>query len=101
MALSLVSLNAVTSTGPGGVLTFHEPKSNVSMQVIVTGSPSECVVDLQGSLDGSNFFGMSSVLTGSPSCALAAFPILYLRASLRTLSGGSSPTVTAIVAAAG
>src|SRR5262245_60250675 len=101
MALTLVSLDAVTVTGPGAVLSFHEPKSNVSMQVIVTGSPTESVTDLQGSLDGVNFFGMCSVLTGSPSCAFAGFPILHLRASLRTLSGGSAPTVTAIIAAGG
>ncbi len=102
MALSLVSLDAVTTTGPGAAIAFHEPKSNLSMQVIMTGEPSSYVVYLEASLDGVNFVKLTAVSpTNSQLINFASCPALYLRANLAVLSGGTSPTCTAIVAAAG
>lgn len=100
-----VSLNAATSTGPGSVITFDEPKSAVSMQVVVTGSPTDADVVIEGSLDGTTFTTLtaSTNYASSHNGEIASFsgkPVLAVRANLTTLIGGSSPTVTAKILAA-
>jgi len=82
------------------------------MAVSTTGSPSSVSVDLEGSLDGSFWFALGrlndlSALTVGPDPyggqdTSATFKhahwVRHVRANLLTLSGGSSPTVTALIA---
>ena len=98
------SLDAVTVSGPGSVLAFDKPMPFLSMQVQSTGSPTyNCILEI--SLDGVNFFagnagGASDNLYAMSFSGGAACPVLYARAHLTTITGGTSPTVTAIIAAA-
>ena len=100
MALSGKSLDAATTTGPGSVISFDEPKSSISLQVTTTGNPTYTVV-VEVSLDGFHFFsgggrtsdGITPMGLGAPT------PVVAARANLTSLSGGTSPTVTAFVAA--
>jgi len=100
MTLVEKSLDAVSVTGPGSVLSFDKPRSPLSMQVSVTGAPSSAVVALQTSLDGTTWFDASGVSGGTPTnMCLTGMLALHARANLVELTGGSSPTVTAIIAA--
>lgn len=64
--------------------------------VIVTGTPATCVITLEGSIDGTNFFDISGnqTCTASLMFHVVEKPVLYVRPNLTTLTGGSSPTVT-------
>lgn len=97
-----VSLSAVAVTGAGSVQALSRPCKNVSMQVSFTGGSPTVKVNLQGSIDGSNWFTLVSFDTGSSNVSgdvvgAATITVLYLRANVATLSGGTSPTVTATV----
>lgn len=75
------------------------------MQVVLTGSPTACIVDLEGSLNGTNWFRLArwSIAGGQASGDLvfsSATPASQTRANLTTLTGGTAPTVTAKVASA-
>jgi hypothetical protein len=102
MALVAKSLDAATSTGPGTLVEFDVPKSIFSMEVVADGSPSSVVVTLQGTLDGTHFVTLGTVsLSGNDFNIIHATSVyVAVRANLTTLSGGSSPTVTATIAAA-
>ncbi len=66
-------------------------------QVVVTGSPTTALVAMEGSLDGTNWTLLAELNCG-PSGAIFEFQVksmAYVRARLKTLSGGTAPTVTA------
>jgi hypothetical protein len=98
MPLVGTSLNAATAAGAGVAVTFDTPKTDVSMQVATTGGPT-FNVDFEVSLDGIHWVAARSF--GSPGISnlqgTGAFPVLSARANLTSLSGGTSPTVTAVV----
>jgi len=105
MPLVGTSLSSATSTGAGIAVTFDTPKTQVSMQVTVTGSPSNYEVDLEVSLDGINFTQCQSIAHGGPNPGITVvpsgfFPVLSARGNLILLTGGTSPTVTAVIVAA-
>jgi hypothetical protein len=100
MASSVVSLNAATAVGPGAPLTFSTPTLiNGAIQVFSTGSPSFVNVEVEITLDGTNWV---------PDTQISSLPRYFqfqrvafgVRANLIGLSGGTSPAVTAIIAAA-
>jgi len=98
------SLNAVTTTGIGGVMIMSAPHNNVSMQVVSTGSPTAVKANLEGSIDGINFTPLAVFDTGAGATNLAiasstSTMVLYARANLLTLTGGTTPTVTARILA--
>jgi hypothetical protein len=104
--LTVISLNAVSATGPGQAAAFDTPKAKVGAQVTVTGSPGASAdINLEGSLDGVNFVDLGTIVAAVPGAGgsmLSFFnvaPILFLRANLTTING-SITSVTAIVAAA-
>lgn len=107
MSLLLTSLNAVTATGAGGVLSLHKPLALFAMQVTYTGSPTNVEVDFEGTLDGINFTRLfvmqnqNGQIGGGPQNGGYAGPYLCIavRANLIALTGGTSPTVTATIAA--
>lgn len=115
MKLPFVSLNAATSTGEGAARDLERPTRRFTMAVSAAGSPSSVVVDLEGSLDGSFWLSLGrqngvGLLTVGPDPYWVggntysgtemrhAHFVRYARANVVTLSGGSSPTVTALIA---
>jgi len=108
------SIAAAAATGAGVSSHLGLPMPIHSMQVVTTGVPTGCVVDLEGSLDGTNWFLLvrwditvqanKEFVTASAFAGtnLRAFPVVsYVRANLTTLSGGTAPTVTATIASFG
>lgn len=101
----LKSLDAVASTGPGSELNFDSPRyfGVVSLQVFFTGSPSDVEVNLEGTLDGVTWNSMGNWHSPENPGLIASIgvsPVLGLRANLVSLTGGTSPTVTALIATA-
>ncbi len=109
-SLSGLSLNAVTATGSGAVFSWGEPKTVAGMQVSVTGSPTNFNMNLEGTIDGTNFFtlvsaSISSLVVwagggGTGGSINSMPPVTGVRANLTSISGGTSPTFTATVAVA-
>ena len=96
--LPFTSLSGATSTGPGTTKDLEGAFGQHLMLVATTGSPAALTVDLEGSHDGVNWVVLSSFTIGGTHARLIDWPLRYLRANLSTLSGGSSPTVTATIA---
>jgi len=71
---------------------------NFTWQLTDTGSPSSVSCQLQGSLDGSNWFNIGAAALTAPGLqTIATTPLAFIRANLTTLSGGTSPTVTVLL----
>lgn len=92
-AASFSAQNAVGQTAAVdvGVASVH------AIQLVVTGSPAGCTYRLQGSNDGTNWFDISAsdiTCTSSAVSFEANKPARFVRGDLKTLTGGSSPTVT-------
>jgi len=87
---------ALTSTGqtPSFNVVALSPISH-TVQILLTGSPTGCAVQLEGSLDNTNWENLS----GTQDCtSVTMFHVVnrtvpHVRGNLTTLSGGSSPTV--------
>ena len=100
-----ISLDAVSEDTEGSVLKLvGENNTAHSMQVILTGSPTAAIVQLQGALDpiDPTWFSIAefSIAAGDATGAIknvSACPVMALRAVLTGLTGGTSPTVTALV----
>lgn len=93
-------LDAVTATGAGAAFSVPEKPTGgqfgaFTWQIIITGAPTSITVNLEGSLDGTNWFQLDTY-TGSANAMqhVVNKPVAYLRGNLVTLTGGSSPTVT-------
>jgi hypothetical protein len=101
MTLVAKSLDAVSVAGPGTAIMFDKPLSRVSIQSIVVGAPT-ISLQLEGTIDGSNWVNLGAndpgSITGSYRFA-GMPPVMGIRANLTSISGGTSPTVTAWVAA--
>jgi hypothetical protein len=113
--LPFTALASASSTGPGAVVDLNGTSNEFSMFVVTSGSPSAAEVQLEGSHDGVNWFDLPvaiSAITGNvasteftngqvesylPGAQVKPFA-RYVRANLETLTGGTSPTVTATVA---
>lgn len=93
------SLNAATATGVGATFDLGSSLVNHSLSVVVTGSGSATVA-LEVSHDGVNFVSITTVSTTTFNLLQGTRTARYVRANLTSLSGGSSPTVTASVASA-
>ena len=84
-------------TGDGGYPVDH------SVVLIVTGSPTGCAFQLEGSTDNSNWFNIGDTSETAEGDCTSSFIyhisgklVRYIRPNLITLSGGSSPTVRLI-----
>ena len=67
-----------------------------TIQANVSGSPTSCSVQLEGSLDNSTFFSLSGVFDCSAGNQMfhdVTRPIDYVRLHITALGGGSSPAV--------
>jgi hypothetical protein len=96
-------LDAATGTGASASLALRKIVEGHTVQINITGSPTAVTVDIEGSLDNSNW---SRVLTSAMSAAeltagtsiahVEDKPVRFVRLNLITLTGGTSPTVTAL-----
>ena len=66
-----------------------------TVQLNVTGAPTTCTYQVEGSLDNASWFDVSGsqVCTSSLMFHLDAKPVAYVRGNLTALSGGTSPSV--------
>jgi hypothetical protein len=95
------SLSAVSAAGSGAVLDAGDCMSDHTMVVTSSAGVTAGAVQLQGSLDGVNWFNLgSAVSTTTASTTFAPVvisnqPVRFLRANITTaITGG---TVTAVV----
>ena len=96
------SLNAVTATGPGTVFDLGVVRSSHTLQTSTTGSPTGVTVLLEGSLGASGpwtTLATSTSTTGDVQ-SVTGKAVRYIRANLTVLTGGTAPTVTALIASA-
>jgi|SRR5882724_7791964 len=102
MSLFVKSLSATTSTGLGAAIYADSPKTTASLQVSYTGNPDVVTVVVEATLDGVHWkpFGGGNADTDGELYGFEIPPFIGLRANLTVLSGGTSPTVTAWIAAA-
>lgn len=101
---AFASLNAATSTGAGASIDFSRPRRNLSMQVVFTSNPSPVKVTLEGTIDGTDWFTLATFDTGASSnnkdiISADIVSVLSARANLITLTGGTTPNVTATILA--
>jgi len=89
-------LNAVAVTGEGLAHTLPHLVIIHTVQVTTTGSPTNVVLDLEGSIDGIVFeqLGTITFTTGTGMFHVTDKPVTFVQGDLKTLTGGSSPTVT-------
>ena len=73
------------------------PARTHTLQVDTTGSPSAATLQLEGSLDGTTWTALSPAMDVSSSTMFHVLDaaVAFVRSNLVTLTGGSSPTVTA------
>lgn len=118
MSVPFCSLSAVAGTGAGAVLDVGGVTNDVTIQVTTTGSPTNYDIYVQGSLDGAGWFYIPNTsVTFEPGASYAATvvgngdytvdttpmqfrmpSVRFLRAYVNSLTGGTSPTVTAWLA---
>lgn len=94
--LSATGTAPLDSIGRGHDLECVRAKH--AIQTVVTGAPTAVSIKLQGSLDGANWYDLatSTSTTGDYQTAIDK-PARFVRANLGTLTGGTAPTVQAII----
>lgn len=96
-SLLFTSLRGATGTGAGdnrsvpGTVTY-------AISVQTTGSPASFNVNVEGTLDGTNWSSLGSITAAGVSWQVDK-PVSQIRANLTTLTGGTAPTVTAMIMA--
>lgn len=98
------ALSAVAVTGASATTDYGAAHSKHSMQVVLTGSPTVVTVALEASLNGSQWMTAATWSTGAGQASgdivfTSDKPVRYVRANLTTLTGGTSPTVSAYLTA--
>lgn len=96
------SLNAVTTTGAGTVVDLGVVRSTHTLQTTVTGTPATVTVNLEGSLAAAGPWAtlVASTSTSGDVQTVSGKAVRYVRANLAALTGGTAPTVTALIASA-
>jgi hypothetical protein len=92
-----VNTQAFSTVSAGATVDLGYARGTHTMQTKSTGTPATVSITLQGSLDGSTWatLATSTSTTGDMQQAVDK-PVRYLRANLGTLTGGTTPTVTAM-----
>ena len=100
------SLSAVTSVGAGTALALRGGRGAFGMQVSYTSNPTAVTVTLEGTIDGTNWVTLATYAGGSGGSNVSGdivfvrdTPVLQIRAHLTTLTGGTTPAVTATLCA--
>lgn len=90
---STVDFALILATGRTAIFNVKQSvPSNHTVSSVVTGSPVACTLTLEGSLDGVNFFDLSSdqTCTSNLMFHVAYKPILFVRANVTALSEGAT-----------
>ena len=95
------TFTAQTATGTTASLNLDKlniAPVDATAQLNVTGSPTTCTYQVEGSLDNVTWFDLSGgqTCTSSLMFHLDSKPVNYIRGNLTALSGGTSPDVTFI-----
>lgn len=106
---AFVSLAAVTAAETGDEVAFPARAPNdypktYTWEMVVTGAPTTVDADLEGCIGdpdtaGNWFIIDTSTITASELRHVVDKRIMYLRVILNTLTGGTTPTVTARILA--
>jgi len=93
-----VLLDAATAPVIGNASSVHELVADSTYVVDVTGSPTSVILDIEGSLDGVNFFQLAqhTMVSNLEMFHIVGKPVLFHRVNLTTLVGGTSPTVSVL-----
>lgn len=97
------SLNAGTAVGnAGSAIAMDRFVNNFTIWVSTTGSPATCTVTTDASFDGGTTWfaltttgALNQTLFANVAVATAPFGATHIRARINTLTGGTSPTVSA------
>ena len=96
-------LDGVISTGPSESIAIRKRAKDHTVQVTITGGPTSVTVDLEGSLDNINWFQLATnpfdageLAAGGTLFHVDEKTVRFIRVNLTVLSGGTSPTVTAL-----
>jgi hypothetical protein len=101
---AFVSLDGATTLGPGQERQLQMTTAHHTMAISLTGEPTNCVVILEGSHDGYNWFPMGTqqlyLIGGVKTVQPGTHLFNHVRANLTELDGGTNPTVTVSIASA-
>jgi hypothetical protein len=92
-----VLLNAVIATGASRSIN-PDGRVNLTWQYVTTNGPGTVGIQLEGSLDDTNWELIGSAQTDTSGMlvyATTAIPLSFVRINLTALAGGAAPTVTA------
>jgi hypothetical protein len=95
-----ISLNAISAVGPGTALDGIVCRNAAIMVVTSSAGVSAGSVQLQGSLDGTNWYSLGSAVTTSTASTTFAPVVVtgaftrYVRANIATAITGGTVTVT-------
>src|SRR6266849_5044516 len=92
--------SAVLAVAPSKFLDCQDTFSNASAQFSFPSAPATISVNLEGSMDGTNWAVLAtstSVVTNT--VYSVGVPFRLLRANVTAFTGGSSPTLTVVVSA--
>lgn len=94
------SLTSAAATGPGTTTDLGVVRSVHTLQTSTTGTPSAVTVNLEGSLAAAGPWVtlVASTSTTGDVQTVSGKAVRYVRANLATLTGGTAPTVTALIA---
>lgn len=100
--LPFKSLDSAASAGPGDSKDLEGVYTNHMTIVSQTGDPSSVSVALEGSHDGVVWYRAATLswtsVTGPSNHLHADFPFRYVRSNLVSVSGGTSPLISATIA---
>ncbi|MGC2234262.1 MAG: hypothetical protein WBA09_22365 [Candidatus Acidiferrum sp.] len=71
-------------------------EQSFTWQLNLTGAPTASC-QMQGSLDGTNWFNLGTALTASGLQTISLTPVAFIRANLTSFTGGTSPTATVLL----
>jgi hypothetical protein len=101
-----LSLSGATAPGAGTAIDLKGARDKIAMQVSYTSNPTAIVVNLEITIDGTNWQQVATFNGGSGGTdatgkiiASVGVPALQARANVTTITGGTSPAVTANIAA--
>lgn len=96
VSVTFAALSATGTTTAQGIRVTGGYARTHGIQAVTTGGPTTATLDLEGTIDGTNWFAILSGVDASSSIisAVADKPVKQIRFNLTALAGGTSPTVT-------